>query len=444
MSYQEAIDYLMQRLPMFSRVGGAAVKYGLQNITALCEALGNPQQNKKFIHIAGTNGKGSVSHILAATLQQAGYKTGLYTSPHLVDIRERIRINGAPISETFLIRFVESVIPLVDTIEPSYFELNVAMAYSAFAAEDVDVAVIETGMGGRLDSTNIIHPVLSVITNISYDHTDMLGNTLAEIATEKAGIIKDGVPVVIGISHPETEGVFIRESLRHQSPVYFADSVWDMVKTGRDAYMQHFKAVHRPSKHIYPISTDLLGSYQAANIITALTAVEVLQHLGWNVNTDTCIQALQSVKRTTGLQGRWDRIGTDPDLIIDVAHNPAGMALAIESLQSLLADKAPSAVCRIVCGFVKDKDITATLKQMPTGARYYVTQADMPRALDAFALLELAQQNGLNGNCYPRVSDALQAVLHEATTEDVILITGSFYLIGEAIPLLEKMGDFGF
>ena len=446
MSYQEAIDYLMQRLPMFSRAGGAALKYGLHNITALCEALGNPQHNRKFIHIAGTNGKGSTSHILAATLQQAGYKTGLYTSPHLVDIRERIRINGIPVSEAFLINFVENVKPLVDRIQPSYFELNVAMAYAAFAAENVDVAVIETGLGGRLDSTNIIHPVLSVITNISYDHTDVLGNTLTEIATEKAGIIKDGVPVVIGSSHPETEKVFIRESLKHQSPIYFADSIWDMVKTERRTFVQHFKAVHRPSRNIYPISTDLNGSYQAANIITALTAVEILQQLGWNIDIATCIQALKSVKRTTGLRGRWDSIGTNPDIILDVAHNPDGMAQAIESLQSLRSDKSDkdhSAICHILCGFVKDKDITATLKQMPPHARYYFTQARIPRALAADALLELAQQNGLNGSCYPNVSDALKAVLQEAAAEDIILITGSFFLIGEVIPLLEQAGDFG-
>jgi len=440
LTYQEAIDYLMQRLPMFSRVGEKAVNYGLQKITALCEALGNPQQNKKFIHIAGTNGKGSTSHILAATLQEAGYKTGLYTSPHLVDIRERIRINGTPISASFLIHFVEKVKPLVERIQPSYFELNVAMAFAAFDDEEVDVAVIETGMGGRLDSTNIIHPVLSVITNISYDHTEALGNTLAKIATEKAGIIKDGVPVVIGVNQDETEGVFIRESLRHQSPLYFADSIWDLVRTSRDAFMQQFKAVHRPTRQIYPLSTDLLGSYQAANIVTALTAVEVLEHLGWKVNIATCLKALQSVKRSTGLKGRWDKIASAPDIILDVAHNPAGMALAMESLQSLMSDKGPDSICRIVCGFVKDKDIMATLQQMPLDAQYYFTQAPIPRALEASELWEKAKQIRLQGNYFPKVADALQVVIQDAQPTDIILITGSFYLIGEAIPILEQLG----
>ncbi len=437
MSYQEAIDYLMQRLPMFARVGNSAVKYGLRNIIALCEALGNPQENKKFIHIAGTNGKGSTSHILAATLQQAGYKTGLYTSPHLVDLRERVRINGLPVSKEYVVRFIEKVKPLVETIKPSYFELNVAMAYCAFADENVDVAVIETGLGGRMDSTNIIRPALSVITNISYDHVNILGNTLAEIAGEKAGIIKDDVPVVIGETHSETEGVFFREALKHHSPVYFADSVWDLVKSGRNTDTQQFKAIHRPTKHIYLITTDLLGNYQSANIITSLAAVEVLQQLGWEVSIDTCVRALQSVKSTTGLRGRWDRISSEPDIILDVAHNPAGMALTMENLQALGEHKT-TFVRHIVCGFVKDKDVSATLKQMPTNARYYFTQADMPRALEAASLLELAVHNGLNGACFSHVSDAVRAAVQQADTEDVILITGSFYIVGEAIPFLEE------
>lgn len=436
MQYTEALDLLLQRLPMFSRVGNKAVKPGLENIIALCAALGNPQQNKKFVHIAGTNGKGSTSHIIAATLQKAGYKTGLYTSPHLVDLRERIRINGTPVSKDFVIDFVRNSPPLIDSIRPSYFEMNVAMAFKAFSDEEVDIAVIETGLGGRLDSTNIITPELSVITNISYDHTDILGNTLTAIASEKAGIIKDGVPVVIGETHPETESVFFRQALMHKSPIVFADSIWDMVKVSDDAYSQRFKAVNKASKDIYDITTDLLGNYQAANIKTALAASDILGNAGWNIDSQMCIAALANVKQTTGLRGRWDFVNHHPDVILDVAHNPAGMTLTMDNLERLRQSKKNSKV-RIICGFVKDKDISAVLKLMPKDAQYYFTQAAIPRAMPADELAQTGNHNGLYGASFPAVKDAVQAALSAAAPDDIVIITGSFFIVGEAMGEIE-------
>lgn len=435
--YADAIAYMMQRLPMFARIGTSAVKHGLKNIIALCDALDNPQKGKKFIHIAGTNGKGSTSHILAATLQKAGYKTGLYTSPHLVDLRERVRINGQPVSKEFVIDFIENAKPLVERIQPSYFELNVAMAFKAFAEEDVDIAVIETGLGGRLDSTNIITPILSVITNISYDHVNILGDTLPEIALEKAGIIKDEIPVVIGETHPETESIFFREALKHKSSVYFADSIWDMVKSGQGGHLQHFKAVDKSQQKIYPVTTDLLGSYQAHNIKTALAATEILERLGWNVNIATCIEALSSVKKSTGLRGRWDWTGERPDIFLDVAHNPAGIALAMDNLIAMNSIRNYNKV-HIVCGFVKDKDVSAVLKLMPKNAVYYFTRADVPRAMPAEELYAMAINNELKGDVYPNVSDAVKAASSNALKNDVVLITGSFFVVGEAIVALDN------
>lgn len=432
MQYKEALDLLLQRLPMFSRMGGKAVKPGLGNITALCAALDNPQQNKKFVHIAGTNGKGSTSHIIAATLQKAGYKTGLYTSPHLVDLRERIRINGTPVSKDFIVDFVRNSLPLMDSIQPSYFELNVAMAFKAFSDEAVDIAVIETGLGGRLDSTNIIMPELSVITNISYDHTDILGNTLAAIAGEKAGIIKDNIPVVIGETQAETESVFFRQALMHQSPILFADSIWDMVKVSDDACSQQFKAVNKASREIFDISTDLLGNYQAANIKTALAASDLLGNAGWNVNSTTCVAALGNVKQATGLRGRWDFVRHHPDVVLDVAHNPAGITLAMDNLERLRQSKKNGRV-HIVCGFVKDKDINAALKLMPKDAHYYFTQAATPRAMPAGELAQAGDNTGLHGASFPAVKEAVQAALSAAAPDDIVIITGSFFIVGEAM-----------
>jgi dihydrofolate synthase/folylpolyglutamate synthase len=439
MSYTEALELLERRLPMFSAEGKTALRPGLENISRLCAALGDPQRKFPSVHIAGTNGKGSTSHMLAAAFQTAGYKTGLYTSPHLVDLRERVRIDGQPISESFVADFVERCVPLIDEIKPSYFELNVAMAFAAFADAGVGIAVIETGLGGRLDSTNIIDPVLSVITNIALDHTQILGNSLEAIAKEKAGIIKPNIPVVIGETQEETEQVFFLEAYNKQSTIVYADSIWDMVRTGQDSRHQHFKAIHRGEHQMYDLTTDLLGNYQLPNIKTVLAACELLRQMGWNLDRNVVLSSLSRVKPATGLRGRWDWLRQRPNIILDVAHNPAGMSYAMENLKALLGNESVSKV-RILCGFVSDKDISTSLALMPRDATYYFTQAAIPRALPSGDLLQIAQSMGLSGSDCGGVDSAMKKVLEDLAENETLLITGSFFVVGEALKSISK-GD---
>ncbi|MNU20366.1 Folylpolyglutamate synthase [compost metagenome] len=427
---------MMDQLPMFSRIGEKALNPSLDKIKALVAHLGHPEHKFKSIHIAGTNGKGSTSHILAATFQQAGYKTGLYTSPHLIDIRERIRINGVPITEVQLAAFINDHTELITEIKPSYFELNVAMAFQIFADEAVDIAIIETGLGGTWDSTNIIIPELSVITNISLDHTQILGDTLAKIAGEKAGIIKPGVPVVIGLSQPETEPVFSKVAILNQTSLVFADKLFDAVYAGRSASSQELKIVDKVQMSILNVTTDLLGNFQAENIITALTAVRLMQQKGWNVTGEICINALQSVKKSTGLRGRWDWIQTGPNIVLDVAHNPDGIQTIIGQLEQAVFK---SGNLHIVTGFVADKDVPQALSIMPATARYYFTQAQVPRALPAATLTQIAAEQHLQGAAYDTVTAAVAAALSHAQEEDTILITGSFFIVGEALDYLDKL-----
>jgi len=443
-AYREAVAYLNEQLPMFSKIGGEAIKKGLDNIIKLCEALGNPHLKFPAVHIAGTNGKGSTSHMIAGAFQHCGYKTGLYTSPHLVDLRERVRIDGVPVSEDFVVRFVAQTRNLVKDIQPSYFELNVAMAFLAFAEAEVDIAVIETGLGGRLDSTNIITPVLSIITNIGLDHTQILGNTLAEIATEKAGIIKQGVPALIGETQAETEQVFFLNALNKQTTAIYAYSIWDLVRIGQDASSQQFKAIHKGEQKMYSVSTDLLGNFQAHNIKTVLAAGEILQQLGWTLPTVKIIESLAKVKSSTGLRGRWEWLHQSPNVIFDVAHNPAGIEYLLENLAALGYDDAKdkdAGQLRIVCGFVKDKDVASALKMLPKKAIYYFTNANIPRALPASELQILAKDAGLAGAAYETVSSAWKAAKRDAGLQDTILVTGSFFIVGEAIEASEKMNS---
>ncbi|WP_118972760.1 bifunctional folylpolyglutamate synthase/dihydrofolate synthase [Taibaiella koreensis] len=438
LSYQETVALLTLKLPMFSRIGQAAIKPGLDNIERLCAALNHPEQKFPSIHIAGTNGKGSTSHMIAGALQQAGYRTGLYTSPHLVDLRERIRINGVPISESFVIQFVEKIKPLLDTLSPSYFELNVAMAFAAFADAGVDVAVVETGLGGRLDSTNILLPVLSIITNIGLDHTQILGDTLPLIAKEKAGIIKEKVPVIVGETQPETEQVFFLAAHSRQTSIVYADSLWDMVRIKQDEAFQYYKAIHKGEQKMYDLKTDLLGSYQAHNIKTVLTSCDLLQQMGWRLNREGVLKSLEQVKATTGLRGRWERLGLRPEIVLDVAHNAEGMAFLAANLAALKESGAGTARLRIVCGFVSDKDVAKALTLFPRDAVYYFTQADVPRAMPFGELAGIAVRSQLEGTAYPSVSAALAAAREEAGDDDVILVTGSFFVVGEAISVLEQ------
>ncbi|MEI8279330.1 MAG: folylpolyglutamate synthase/dihydrofolate synthase family protein, partial [Bacteroidota bacterium] len=395
-AYQQTLDFLYGQLPMFSKIGKTAITKDLNNTLKLCEVLDNPQNKFKSIHIAGTNGKGSTSHMLAAILQEAGFKIGLYTSPHLIDFRERIRINGQCISKEWVVDFVEQIKPFINTIKPSFFEINVAMAYKAFALHEVDFAIVETGIGGRLDSTNIITPILSIITNISFDHKDILGDTLAQIAYEKAGIIKPGVPVLIGEQLEETERVFFEQAMHQKSTVYYAQSMWDLVRIKQDAQYQYFKAVHTAHREMYDLQTDLLGTYQQHNIKTVLAAVEVLKaNHGMHLSFSVCSRALTRVKKLTGLRGRWEWLQQSPPIIADVAHNPAGLNEVMNQWSQIVAVRK-----HIVVGFVKDKDVSEALSYFPKDATYYFCNAQIPRALLAADLQALANNIGLNGTAF--------------------------------------------
>lgn len=432
MNYAETLDYLFTRLPMFSRLGAAAYKKDLTNTIRLCNALGNPQQAFKSIHIAGTNGKGSTSHMLAAILQTGGYKTGLYTSPHLKDFRERIKIDGQFCSEEFVVRFTARIQHLIDEIEPSFFEITVAMAFTWFAEQKVDIAVIETGLGGRLDSTNIIQPELSIITNIGWDHMNMLGNTLPEIAAEKAGIIKKNIPVIIGEWLPETRPVFekqyalINDDSSIQPPfVFAAEERWVSDWQYQHHLLEVTVAQHQSDeRHTYQL--DLPGIYQLKNLLSVLAATHQLEKKGWNCNHEVIKKALTQVKKKTGLHGRWELIHQHPSVILDVGHNADGMKAIREQLEHCTYQHL-----HIIIGMVKDKDIDAVLALLPQHANYHFTQAQIPRALDAKSLQEQAVQFGLKGNVYTDVNIALKEVLAKANPNDLILICGSVFLVGE-------------
>jgi len=426
--YEKTLSFLYDQLPMFSKIGKDAIKKDLTNTLKLCEVAGNPHEKFKSIHIAGTNGKGSTSHMLAAILQESGYKVGLYTSPHLVDFRERIRINGTPVGKQWVVDFVAKYQREIEDIEPSFFEITVAMAFACFAEEQIDIAVIETGLGGRLDSTNVITPVLSVITNIDFDHMDMLGNTLPLIAGEKAGIIKPKIPVVIGQQHPETEKVFFEHAIHKQSTIYYADAMWDMVRTGNNGTHQFYKAVNRAKREMHDIDTDLQGSYQYHNLKTVLASVDVLAAGGWSIPFASVQRALSKVKRLTGLHGRWDILQTSPIIVADVAHNPAGLTEVMKQWQNVNAAQK-----HIVVGFVKDKDVDEALSLFPKDNIYYFCNANIPRALPASELKKRAEAKGLNGNLYKSVADAVASARNAVTQHDAILVTGSFFIVGEAI-----------
>jgi dihydrofolate synthase / folylpolyglutamate synthase len=427
MTYQETLSYLYDQLPMFTRIGAAAYKKDLHNTIELCESLGNPQHQFKTIHVAGTNGKGSTSHMLAAILQQAGYKTGLYTSPHIKEFGERIRINGQMINESFVIDFVERTKSLFETIQPSFFELTVALAFEYFAKEKVDIAVIETGLGGRLDSTNILLPILSVITNIGYDHMNLLGTTLPEIAWQKAGIIKPDTPVIIGEVLPETKNVFVQEANEKEAPVHFAQSrfVAEYIEPTGNLLFCNVKdfLTHTTEK----LRLDLNGIYQAKNICTVLCAVDQLRKKGYNISEAALHNALENVKTLTGLRGRWDIVQTHPAVIHDVAHNIDG----IQQVLFQLKNNYPKARLHFVLGFVKDKDVFHVLDLFPKEAFYYFTHAHIPRALAHEELKNKAAEKNLMGDSFDDVNTAIAAAKKKAAVNDVIMVCGSFFIIGE-------------
>jgi dihydrofolate synthase / folylpolyglutamate synthase len=426
MTYQQTLDYLFTRLPMFSRIGAAAYKADLDNTIRLCDFLGNPQYRFQSIHIAGTNGKGSTSHLLAAILQQAGYKTGLYTSPHLQDFRERIKINGQMIPEAPVVDFVARTKDLSEAIQPSFFELTVAMAFEYFAAEKVDIAIIETGLGGRLDSTNVITPLLSLITNISFDHINLLGNTLPAIAFEKAGIIKQGVPAIIGEVQPDTWPVFAQKANSMAAPLYQAGQHYAITDFQYVNHLLQVTVAHRASGQTQPYLLDLPGLYQTRNLPAVLLAVELLRQQGFDLPGATVAAALQQVKKLTGLHGRWELIQENPMVILDVGHNEAGIKAIVEQLAH-----TPHRQLHLVMGMVKDKEVEKVLSLLPTDARYYFTQAAIPRALPAEDLLQKAVAVGLQGIAYSEVNEALAAAKAQAQPEDLVLVCGSVFIVGE-------------
>ena len=424
MNYEQTLEYLFTQLPMFSRVGAAAYKPDLTNTIRLCEAIGNPQHQFKSIHIAGTNGKGSTSHMLASILQTAGYKTGLYTSPHLVDFRERIKIDGVYCTKEFVVEFTQKIKPLIATIQPSFFEITVAMAFSYFAAQKVDIAVIEVGLGGRLDSTNIITPEVSIITNIGLDHTQFLGDTIAQIASEKAGIIKKDVPCIVSEYTEETKPVFdaaaIHTSLAYGSELF---TILD-IKYAHD-YLG-VQVLNKKTEDVQTYQLDLNGSYQAKNLQGVFGAVSILQTKGWQITNQHILDGLSHVKKNTGLYGRWQMIGTNPTTVVDVAHNVAGIQTLLAQIKLVNHQQL-----HIVFGMVKDKDIDSVLALLPTQATYYFTQAQIERAIDATELQQKAGQHGLTGNVFAHVNAAIAAAQKQAQVADLIVVCGSVFLVGE-------------
>jgi dihydrofolate synthase/folylpolyglutamate synthase len=427
MTYPETIEYLYAQLPMFSRIGAAAYKKDLHNTIELCKGLGDPQNKFKSIHVAGTNGKGSTCHMLAAILQKSGYKTGLYTSPHVKQFGERIRVNGKMIDENFVIDFVERTKLLTQQIQPSFFELTVAMAFDYFSKEEVDIAIIETGLGGLLDSTNVISPILSIITNIGYDHTNILGNTLPEIAFQKAGIIKKETPVVIGELIPETKNVFVKKANEKEAPILFAQSRFFTEFIEPTGNLLFCNVKDNVTHTVEKLRLDLNGLYQAKNICTVLCAVDELKKQGYLIPESDLHYALENVKELTGMRGRWDIVQLHPTIIQDVAHNTDGIRQVLLQLEN----NYPAARLHFILGFVKDKDISHVLELFPKDAMFYFTNAHIPRALPGQELLALAAAKGLTGESFENVNEAITAAKSIAGEQDVIMICGSFFIISE-------------
>jgi len=429
MTYQEAIDFLYTSLPMYQRLGKAAYKSNLDNTLKLDEWFGHPHRAYPTIHVAGTNGKGSVSHMISSVLQASGLRTGLYTSPHLLDFRERIRINGQCIPEDDVTAFVVDNQQIINKIRPSFFEMTVAMAFEHFAREKVDVAVIETGLGGRLDSTNILTPVLTVITNISLDHTEFLGTGLLSIAREKGGIIKEGVPLVIGRAQEPTEEVLLSMARERNAPVLCANRVYraKFRTLDRDGSMQlRFSREGRAG--LESIRCDLNGAYQEENILTAFAALEQLQRLNWKISRSGIREGFGRVVTSTGIRGRWETIGHNPRSICDTAHNVDGIAAVVRQIREI-----PWKRLHMVWGMVSDKDLDMIFPLLPEEASYYFTRASVPRAMEANLLEDRAREFGLTGRSYPHVPGAYRAARKEAGKDDMIFTGGSTFVVADLL-----------
>lgn len=429
MTYEETLHYLYTSTPLFQNVGKDAYKEGLENTYELDKHFGHPHKQFKTIHIAGTNGKGSCSHTLAAILQSAGYKTGLYTSPHLVDFRERIRVNGTPIPKDYVTLFVEENRSFFEPLHPSFFELTTAMAFKYFAEQHVDVAIIEVGLGGRLDCTNIITPDMCIITNISFDHTQFLGNTLEKIAKEKAGIIKSGIPVVIGETSTETRTVFQNKAAETHAPITFAEdeSLVEDWKTGTDGYRIY------QTKDYADLKGELGGLYQIKNTNTILTAVRQFKQIGYTITEQDVRNGFANVCKLTGLMGRWQTIETSPKVICDTGHNVGGISYIVEQLKHETYKHL-----HIVIGMVNDKDISGVLSLLPKDAYYYFTQASVKRALPAEEMALKAYAANLQGGYYDNVQTALEAAKAKADKDDLIFVGGSSFIVADLLTFYSK------
>ncbi len=433
MNYEETCEFLFSRLPMYQRVGKAAYKANLNTTIAIDEYFDHPHKTFATVHIAGTNGKGSVAHILAAILQEAGYKTALYTSPHLLDFRERIKINGKCIPKQQVVEFVELHYNNIEHLNPSFFELSVAMAFDYFAREAVDIAIIETGMGGRLDSTNIITPKLSVITNISKDHTQFLGNELVDIATEKAGIIKQNVPVVVGQWQTEVEEVFEKRARELNADILFADKEFAINYSMTSLSGKQVFQVYRNGEMTYPnLEIDLLGIYQKYNVMTVLKSLEVLNNQGIKVDTKDIYSGASRAAEISQLQGRWQSIGHNPRIVCDTGHNEAGIESILTQIKTI-----PYKKLHLVLGVVNDKNVDKILSMMPKEASYYFCKASIPRALDENQLRDSAMNYGLKGKAFASVEMALQDAKHKADKDDFIFVGGSTFVVADCLKSIQ-------
>ncbi len=424
MNYQQTLDYLYNQLPVFQKVGSSAYKEGLENTIAIDSKLSHPHSSFATVHIAGTNGKGSISHLIASILQQSGYRVGLYTSPHLKDFRERIKVNGSMIPEENVVKFVEKHIDFFDKISPSFFEVTTAMAFDYFAKEKVDIAVIETGLGGRLDCTNIITPVLSIITNISFDHTALLGSTITAIAKEKAGIIKTNIPVVIGETTEESKAVFLSEVAAKNATITFAEEEKpilhsELLSSGEWKF---------DTKDYPNLIGELGGLVQEKNAATVLCAIKKLQESGYNIPPNAIYEGFSNVVENTGLLGRWQCVGKNPKIVLDTGHNPAGIEYIVKQLKEEKFNQL-----HIVIGMVNDKDVGSVLKLLPKHATYYFTKASIPRALNENDLKEKASFFGLYGDAYLTVRQSLEAAKNAASPDDFIFVGGSTFVVADAL-----------
>lgn len=426
-NYETVLNYLFSALPMYQRVGASAYKADLKNTRRLLQKINHPETTFKTVHVAGTNGKGSTSHMLASIFQAAGYQTGLYTSPHLKDFRERIKINGSCISKENVVDFVIQNRTAFDEINPSFFEMTVALAFDYFSKEQVDIAIIEVGMGGRLDSTNVIAPELSIITNISKDHTQFLGDTVEKIAQEKAGIIKPKIPVVIGETQVQTRPVFLEKAQQNQSKILFADDCYRLENVKREKQRLFFDACRLEKKTSIPLQCDLTGIYQEKNICTVLTATSVLKN-SFNLTEDAIREGLANVVKHTGLMGRWQIIGEKPIIVCDTGHNEDGIKLVLKQIE-----QTPHRRLHAVFGVVNDKDVTAILTLLPQDAKYYFCKANLPRALNEIDLQNQAKKFNLQGDAFSTVKEAFEYAVKSAYPEDLIWIGGSTFVVADML-----------